>query len=152
VQTAKAAILFCLAVATGSGSWYLRVRVPDNQWRRIDEAGRKSMDQGRFGEAERQFATAIAAARSFGDRDPRLAQSLFHRAEALVAQAKHSDAIPVLQQVLAIYQKTHGPHHPETAAVLEYYSALRHGLGRTGGVQPAEQRASSRSESIHDGP
>ena len=125
MQSAKAAMLFCLTVATGTGSWYLRVRVPDNQWRRPDEAGRESMNRGRFGEADRQFATAIVAAREFGDRDPRLARSLFHRAQALVAQAKPSDAIPLLEQALAIYQRAHGPHHPETAAVLELYSSTK---------------------------
>ncbi|MFI5459254.1 MAG: tetratricopeptide repeat protein [Isosphaerales bacterium] len=137
MRTAKAAILFCLAVATGSGSWYLRVRVPDNQWRRTDEAGRKSMDQGRFGEADRQFVTAIEAARAFGDRDLRLARSLFHRAQALVAQAKHSDAVPLLEQALAIYEKALGQDHPDVARVREYYAALLRAAGRSADAEAA---------------
>jgi len=132
--------LFCLAVATGSGSWYLRVRVPDNQWRRTDEAGRKSLDQGRFREADRQFVTAIVAARAFGDHDPRLARSLVHRAQALVAQAKLSDAIPLLEQALAIDEKVLGPYHPDVARVLEYYAALLRASGRSADADAAEQR------------
>jgi len=124
VQTAKAAILLCLAMATGAGTWYLHVQVPDNQWRRPNEAGWRSMNQRRFGEAERQFAMAVEAARAFGSRDPRLARSLFDQAQALVAQARHDEAIPLLEQALAIHENAHGPLHPETVTVLEYYSAL----------------------------
>ena len=40
VQAAKMAIFLSLAVATALGSWYLGVRLPDNQWRRPQEAGR----------------------------------------------------------------------------------------------------------------
>ena len=61
------AMFVSLTVATALGSWYLRVRIPDNQWRRSHEAGRESMSRGRFGEAERQFATAVAAARDLGE-------------------------------------------------------------------------------------
>jgi hypothetical protein len=125
VNPAKAAILFCLTAATASGSWYLHVWAPDRLWRRTDLAGTKFMDQGRFAEAERQFAAAIHEARFFGDRDPRLAKSLLHQAQALVAQNKHPDAIPLLEQAIMIYQRAHGLDHPETAAVLNYFAQTK---------------------------
>src|SRR5262245_49469223 len=102
------------------GCWYLGVRVPNNQWRRPDEEGRQSMSQGRFDEAERQFAPAVAAARLLGDDDPRLALSLFHQAEALVAQARFAEAIPLFEQALVIDEKALGPDHPDVASVREH--------------------------------
>jgi tetratricopeptide (TPR) repeat protein len=141
VQTAKAAMLLCLTVATGLGSWYLRVQIPGNQWRRQDEAGLTSMDQQRFVEAERQFATAVETARSFGDRDPRLAQSLFHLAQALAAQAKYTEAIPLLEQSAAIKQTILGPDHNDVALVLEHYAAALRKSGRVDEALAVETRA-----------
>ena len=144
MQTTKAAILLCLAMATGAGTWYLQVRIPDNQWRRPSDAGLRSMDQGNFDEADRQFAMAVEAARHFGRRDLRLARSLFDRAQALVAQDKRAEAIPVLEQSLAIHEKAHGLDHHETVSVLQYYSELQHGSGPDAGAQAAEQPTTPR--------
>jgi tetratricopeptide (TPR) repeat protein len=138
VQAAKAAILLCLTVAMGSASWYLRVRAPENHWRRIDQAGQASMSQGRFGEAERHFTAAIEAARAFGAHDPRLARSLFHQAEALVAQARHSEAAPLLEQALVVHVKALGRDHPESARMRAYYSALRDALDQSRQVQSTD--------------
>jgi len=142
MQAAKVAIFFCLAVAAGSGSWYLCVRIPDNQWRRADKAGQDAMNQGRFTEADRQFTTAVEAARYLRGQHLQLARSLGHRAQALVALAKHSDAIALLEQALAIHVKAHGPDHAETVAVREYCTALTKALN-----QPTKI-----SQPIHDGP
>jgi hypothetical protein len=137
VQATKAAILLCMAMATGVGTWYLRVRIPDNQWRRPSEAGRRSMERGHFGEAERQFAMAVEAARAFGNRDLRLARSLFDQAQALVAQNKRAEAIRVLEQALAIQEKAHGPEHHETVFVFRYYTHLVNGSGRAASAEAA---------------
>ncbi len=96
MAAARVSLFVCLAVATGLGSWYLRVRLPDNQWRLADRAGQSLMDQKRYVEAERYFAMAVEAARDFGDRDPRRARSLSHLAQALAAQSKtaETDAMP----------------------------------------------------------
>jgi hypothetical protein len=128
VQAAKAAILLCLAVATGSGTWYLRVRVPENHWYETDQAGVACMHQRRFGEAERQFETAIEVAHAFGDHDLRLGRSVFHRALALVALGKISEAMPLIEQAHAIHTKARGPHHPRTIFIRDYYFSLSCGL------------------------
>jgi tetratricopeptide (TPR) repeat protein len=112
-------MLLCLTVATGLGSWYLRVQIPENEWRRPDEAGQTSMDQERYAEAERQFEMAVEAARPFGDQDPRLALSLFHLAQSLAAQAKYTEAIPLLEQSAAIKQTVLGLKHHDVVLVLE---------------------------------
>jgi tetratricopeptide (TPR) repeat protein len=137
VQTAKAAMLLCLTVATGLGSWYLT----DNQWRRPDEAGQTFLNQERFVEAERLFATAVEAARSFGGHDPRLARSLFHQAQSLSAQGKDAEAIPLLKESAAIHQTNLGPDHPEAARVREHYAAALRKAGRVDEAIAIETRA-----------
>jgi tetratricopeptide (TPR) repeat protein len=124
VQTSRVSLFVCLALATALGTWYLGVRVPDNQWREADVAGQNFMVQRHYSEAERQFTLAVYAARVFGDEDPRRARSLFHLAETLVARARHAEAIPLLEQALAINQKALGPEHPEVTRAKEYRAAV----------------------------
>jgi tetratricopeptide (TPR) repeat protein len=140
VQAAKMAIFLTLAVATALGSWYLGVRIPDNQWRRPQEAGRESMSRGQFGEAERQFATAVELAKGLGEDDPREALSLFNQADALVAQARFDDAIPLFQRALEIDEKVLGPDHPDVAPVLEHYAVPLRQMGRIAQAEAAEER------------
>jgi tetratricopeptide (TPR) repeat protein len=124
VATTRVSLFVCLALATGLGTWYLGVRLPDNQWRLADRAGQGLMDQTRYIEAERQFAMAAEAGRLFGDHDPRRAVSLFHLAQALAAQSKNAEAIPLLEQSAAISEHTLGPDHPDVKQVREYHAAL----------------------------
>jgi tetratricopeptide (TPR) repeat protein len=140
------AIFLSLAVATALGSWYLGVRIPDNQWRLPQEAGRESMSRGQFGEAERAFATAVALAKALGENDPREALSLFNQADALVAQARFDDAIPLFQRALEIDEKALGPDHPDVAPVLEHYAVPLRCTGRIAQAEAAEERV----RRIHD--
>jgi tetratricopeptide (TPR) repeat protein len=140
VQSAKMAICLSLAVATALGSWYLRVRIPEGQWRRPHEAGRASMSRGQFGEAEREFATAVVLAKALGENDPREALSLFHQADALVAQNRFDDAIPLFERALEIDEKALGPDHPDVAPVLEHYAVPLRQTGRTAQAEAAEER------------
>jgi tetratricopeptide (TPR) repeat protein len=129
----------------GLGCWYLHVRLPANRWYCPYESGRKFMNEGRFVEAERQFATAVATARLIGDHDHRVALSLFQQAQALVAQARFEEAIPLFEQTLAIDDRALGPDHPEIAPVLECYVVP---LRKTGRMAQAEA-ASNRAHLIH---
>ncbi len=140
MQAAKLAIFLSLAVATALGSWYLRVRIPESQWRGPHEAGRVSMSRGQFGEAEREFATAVELAKALGENDPREALSLFHQADALVAQNRFDDAIPLFERALAIDEKALGPDHPDVAPVLEHYAVPLRRMGRTAQAEAAEDR------------
>jgi serine/threonine-protein kinase len=134
------AIFLSLAAVTTWGSWYLRVRLPADQWRRPYEAGRQLMDQGRFGEAERQFAAAVAAAGQLGEHDLRLARSLSDQAQALAAQERFADALPLLAHAIAIHDKALGPRHAHVAPVLEQYAASLRETGQTALAEAALAR------------
>src|SRR5437588_3561221 len=98
------------------------------------------MSRGRFGEAERQFATAVEAARDLGEDDPRLALSLTHQAGALAAQARFDEAIPLLERALEIDEKVLGPDHPDLALVLELYAVSLRETGRIDRAKAVEGR------------
>ncbi len=108
VQSVKAALVVSLALAAGLGTWYLRAWVPDRSWRALDDAGCKSLDQERFGEAERHFSLAVETARGFADPDRRLAVSLFHLAQSLAGQSRETEALPLLDRAMAIHARTLG--------------------------------------------
>jgi tetratricopeptide (TPR) repeat protein len=134
------AIFLSLAAATALGSWYLRVRMPESHWRQPHEAGRASMSRGQFGVAEREFETAVELAKALGADDPREALSLFHQADALVAQNRFDDAIPLFERALAIDEKALGPDHPDVAPVLEHYAVPLRRTGRIAQAEAAEDR------------
>jgi Tetratricopeptide repeat len=124
VQSVKAAVILCLALATGSGVWYLQTWVPNRHWRHADEMGRQLMSQSRYGEAERQFSLAVESARSFSERDPRRALSLFHLAQALVGQSKLDEALPLVEQAVTIHAKSVRYDNVDGQQMREYRKAL----------------------------
>ena len=73
VRAARVAIVFCMALSTAVGTWYLRVRIPEKEWLASCASGTEALELGRFSEAERHFLAAVEAARAFGDGDRRLA-------------------------------------------------------------------------------
>jgi tetratricopeptide (TPR) repeat protein len=129
VQSVKAAVVLCLALATGSGLWYLQTWAPNRHWRLADELGRRLLSQEHYGEAERQFSLAVESARSFGERDPRRALSLFHLAQSLVGQSKLDEALPLLEQAVTIHAKSVGHENPDGQQMREYREALLQRLG-----------------------
>jgi hypothetical protein len=141
VQTGGVTLFVCLAIATGAGTWYLHSRVPDNQWRLADETGRRAMDQERFGEAERHFTMAVESARAFGDLDRRLGLSLLHLSQALVAQSKNTEALPLLERSIVIHENAVGIRHPEVLRILEDQATLLRKLDRTTEAEVIARRA-----------
>lgn len=123
-------MLICLAMATGLGTWYLKAIVPQNEWRRAEIAGLQSLGQERFVEAERHLTLAVYTARSFNDPDPRLGLSLFHLAQALVGQAKHAEALPLLEHSALIQSKALGNNHPDVVRVRAFQMMLLRDLDR----------------------
>ena len=75
-----------------------------------------------------------------GENDPREALSLFHQADALVAQHRFDDAIPLFERALAIDEKALGPDHPDVAPVLEHYAVPLRRMGRIAQAEAAEDR------------
>ena len=125
MRAARVAIVFCMAVSTALGSWYLRVRIPEKDWSTSFRAGKEALNLGRFSEAERHFLAAVEAARAFGEDDRRLADSQFLLAQALVGQARQPDALRALERAVTIYTKVLGREHAASAEVEEYYTRLR---------------------------
>jgi tetratricopeptide (TPR) repeat protein len=99
------------------------------------------MAQGRFHEAEREFAAAVEAARALGDQDPRLALALGHLADAMSMQARYAAAIPLYQQALAIDEQALGPKHPDLATCLIRLATPYGRLNRNAAAEAAEERA-----------
>ena len=81
MRAARVAIVLCMALSTLLGTWYLQVRIPQQDWLNSCRAGREALELGRFGEAERHFLAAVEAARAFGEEDRRLAHSQFFLAQ-----------------------------------------------------------------------
>jgi tetratricopeptide (TPR) repeat protein len=131
VRAARVAIVFCMALSTAVGTWYLRVRIPENEWLTACGAGTEALDLGHAAEAERHFLAAVQAARAFGEGDRRLAHSQFLLAQALVGQARKEEALRLLESSLAIYSKSLGRDHADSVRVLEYYTSLRNASGST---------------------
>jgi hypothetical protein len=129
-----------MAVSTAMGTWYLHVRIPQKDWLNSCRAGRAALELGRFSEAERHFLAAVEAARAFGEEDRRLAYSQFLLAQALVGQARQTDALLLLERSMAIYAKAVGPGHAESARVVAYYTDLRSATYSTDepGAQPTK--------------
>ena len=124
MRAARAATVLCMALSTCIGTWYLRMRIPEREWLTSYATVKHALDLGRYSEAERLSLAAVEAARAFGEGDPRMAHSLFLRAQALVGQSRQSEALPLLERCMAIYAKSLGRDRPEFARVLEYYEIL----------------------------
>jgi len=141
MQAARvAAIVLCLAVSSALGTWYLCVLIPEKEWSASYEAGRESLDLGRFNEAERHFLAAVEAARAFGAVDRRLAQSQFLLAQALVGQCRQTEALRLLERSIAIYDKVLGPNHADSARVRLYYASHHGAIGSTEEPQPLPEQ------------
>jgi tetratricopeptide (TPR) repeat protein len=132
VRAARVAIVFCMAVSTALGTWYLRVRIPEKDWLTSCAAGQDALERGRFSEAERHFLAAVQAARAFGEGDRRLARSQFLLAQALVGQARQTEALGLLERSVAIYTEALGREHAESTRARKYYTSLRNATGSTG--------------------
>jgi tetratricopeptide (TPR) repeat protein len=136
LRAARVAIVFCMAVSSALGTWYLRVRIPENEWLISCGKGTAALEQGRFSEAERHFLAAVEAAHAFGEGDRRLARSQFLLAQALVGQARQTEALRLLERSVAIYTRALGVNHAESARVLEYYTSLRNATAPAEGPEP----------------
>jgi hypothetical protein len=77
-------------------------------WQTNHDAGWKAYQEGRFEEAEKFLTAAEKEARSFGDKDPRLAMVLDHMAWVLCAEGRPQDAEPLARWALTWREKVLG--------------------------------------------
>jgi tetratricopeptide (TPR) repeat protein len=97
---------------------------PPAPWETYRDAGRQAQAQGRFGEAEAQFQTAIKRAEEFGKEDPRYLESMESLGEIYMANGEYTKAEPVRREILRIRKQKLGPEHPDVIDSVER-------LGRT---------------------
>jgi tetratricopeptide (TPR) repeat protein len=125
-----------MAVSAALGAWYLCVRIPEKEWLASCALGKEALGLGRFSHAERHFLAALEAARAFGERDRRLAESQFLLAQALAGEGRQTEALSLLERSMAIYEKAIGANHPEITRVAQYYATLRNRAGSSDGTEP----------------
>jgi len=94
-------------------------------WQTYKAAGNAAAEQGRYGEAETLFRSAIEQAEGFGSLDPRLADSLNELAILYAMQQKLSQAEPLFQRSLGVSVAALGPDHPDVAIVLRNMGILK---------------------------
>ncbi len=73
-------------------AYLVYVKIRETAWQADYDAGRKAQAEGHLSEARAQLQAAVETARSFGERDPRLAQSLIWLGFVSIAEGKDDDA------------------------------------------------------------
>ena len=110
-------------------------------WESYIQAGEAAYQQGNYAEAEKQFLAALQEAENFGPEDPRLATSLNNLANLYEAQGKYTEAEPLYQRALTIYEKALGPEHPNVATSLNNLAVLYEAQGKYTEAEPLYQRS-----------
>ena len=101
-------------------------------WQRSNEAGYEAYKQARYDDAEKAYLAALKEAENFGPQDSRLATPLNNLAALYDAQGKYTEAEPLYQRSLAIWENALGPEHPNVAMSRQNYAGLRRSMGRAG--------------------
>src|SRR5215472_12518559 len=84
----------------------------------LHQDGKKAFEEGSYDEAEKLFAAALEKARKLPTDDPRLAMSFHYLGKVYAFQGKTSEAIPLVERSLALWQEIVGAEHHNVAAAL----------------------------------
>ncbi len=87
-------------------------------------AGVAAHQQGNYADAVNQFSVALQEAENFGPEHPDVAASLNNLAVLYRDQGKYTEAEPLYQRALAIWEKALGPEHPNVATSLNNLASL----------------------------
>jgi len=88
-----------------------------DKWQETRNAAEKAQADGKYGFAESLWYTALEETVDFEPTDRRRALSLERLCECLWYQEKFTDAVPLAQELVAIYAKVFGPAHIDTACM-----------------------------------
>lgn len=108
----------------------------DQEWRKLFDAGNDALREGNFKQAEQCFFGALAAAERFGDKDPRLANTLEQLIEANWYAGQFGQVEAHARRLLLLYQNTVGPDHFKTACVSYRLANLYHYEQKLGLAEP----------------
>lgn len=102
-------------------------------WDNAIKSGDEFLPSSFYSQAEESYQAAVRKAEEFGDKDRRRARSLNGLAAVYKEQGRYTEAMPVYQRALTIWETTVGPEHPDFAtgisnlAILYVSLALRSG-------------------------
>jgi len=108
-------------------------------WMAHNETGFRAFDAGRNADAIEALSAAVDAAA--GLEADRLAQSLANLAEAHRLQGRFSEAEPLYDRAVTLYEETLGPEHPDLALTLNNQALLFHAQGDHARAEPLYRRA-----------
>jgi len=114
-------------------------------WQKAHDAGSKAFEEGRFDEAGKSLRAAENEARTFGDKNPRLATTLDHLAWVLRAEGRSKDAEPLARWALTWREKMLGAEHPDVMQSLNTLACL---YDAEGDAEPFYKRALALVESL----
>jgi len=123
------AVLLVIAWAAGTGLGGQEPEAQESAWQANHDAGKKAFDAHRYGEAEKYYSAGLAQAEKFGEKDLRLAVSLFDMGIIYYVQQRYEKAEKTLKRAITIREDVPGPDEPELNKVLlelaEVYRAER---------------------------
>ena len=125
---------FCVLLVSTHCSTQIR-------WQRSNDAGVEAYEQARYAEAEKHYLAALKEAETFGPEDPNVAQTLNNLAKLYRTQGKYTEAEPLYQRSLAIWEKALGPEHPNVATSLNNLALLYGTQGKYAEAEPLYQRS-----------
>ncbi len=108
----------------------------DDRWASYWESVRKAMQLGKYDHAEPLLYAALDIAEDFKPDDKRLVMTLECLAEILFKMDRPVQAEPVVKRIIMIYQRKHGPDHPDIAVftnnlALLYHNQKKHFMAET---------------------
>lgn len=103
-------------------------------------AGKAYQDRN-FPEAEELYANALQQAETFGPADPHLAANLNNLAELYRQRDRFTEAEPLYERSIDIWQKARGFQDPSLAPVLSNLGELYRQMGRYPAAEPLFKRA-----------
>lgn len=110
--------------------------VMDQEWRKYFDAGSDALKEGSFKVAEEKFYAALATAERFGEKDPRLANTLEQLVEANWYGGQFGQVEAHARRLLLLYQNTVGPDHFKTACISYRLATLYHYEQKLGLAEP----------------
>ena len=108
----------------------------DQEWRKLFDAGNDALREGNFQQAEQKLFAALAEAERFGDKDPRLANTLEQLVEANWYGGQFGQVEAHARRLLLLYQNTVGPDHFKTACISYRLATLYHYEQKLGLAEP----------------